>query len=220
MNEINEQGQKKNSGCGKKIAVGCLTVILLAAVGGFFAYRNVMSVVNRLSAEYTSDAPVSLPVVEVSDQEAAGLFARVDAFAQAVNAGPSGQELSLTSRDINVLIQKNPSWSPLSGKVYVSLEGDLIHGEASVPLEKLWSALKGRWLNGSATFRVETAAGRLLVYMDALTVRDRQVPEKFMAGIRSKNLAEEAAKNPNAVALIQKLDSVTVREGKLRIKAK
>ncbi|MEI7901334.1 MAG: hypothetical protein WCK89_13870, partial [bacterium] len=118
------------------------------------------------------------------------------------------------------LIQKNPAWSSLAGKVYVNLEGDRIHGEASIPLEQLGKFLKGRWLNGSATFRVETAAGRLLVFLDSLSVRGQAVPENFMGSFRSKNLAEDATKKPETAALLQKLESVTVRDGKLRIVAK
>ena len=214
MTEIQEQ--KKKSGCGKKIAVGCFTVILLAVAGGFFAYQGFM----KLASKFTSDAPAHLPTVEVSDQEASEILTRVDAFARAVKAGQTGSELTLTSRDINVLILKKPSWSSMAGKVYVTLEGDRIHGDVSIPLEKFGGAFKGRWLNGTGTFRVETAAGRLLVFMDALSVRGKPVPENFMAGIRSKNLAEDAAKKPKAAALLEKLDSVTVRDGKLRIKSK
>ena len=214
------QEQKKKSGCGKKIAVGCFTVIFLAVVGGFFAYRGFMKLAIKLTDEYTATAPASLPSVEVSDQEAAEILTRVDAFAQAVKEGQHGSALTLTSRDINVLILKKPSWSSMAGKVYVTLEGDRIHGDASIPLEKIGGVFKGRWLNGAGTFRVETAAGRLLVFLDALSVRGKPIPESFMAGIRSKNLAEDAAKKPETAALLEKLDSVTVRDGKLSIKSK
>ena len=218
MNECQEQ--KKKGGCGKKIAVGCFTLILLAGVGGFFAYQSFMKLASKLTEEYTATAPAHLPSVEVSDQEASEIISRVDAFAHAVKEGQTGSDLTLSSRDINVLILKKPSWSSMAGKVYVTLESDRIHGDASIPLEKFGGVFKGRWLNGAATFRVETAAGRLLVFLDALSVRGKPIPENFMAGMRNKNLAEEAAKKPENAALIEKLDSVTVRDGKLRIKSK
>lgn len=216
----NGQEQKKKSGCAKGCAIGCATVFLLAVAGGFLAYRGYTKLLNIVTTEYTSSAPVKLPTVEVSDQEASELLTRVNTFTQALKAGPSGQELTLSSRDINVLIQKSPSWSALSGKVFVTLEDSRIHGDASIPLGTYLGALKDRWLNGSCTFRVETAAGRLLVFMDALVVRDKPIPESFMAGIRSKNLAEDATKKPETAELLQKLDSVAVREGKLHIKSK
>lgn len=212
--------QKKKGGCAKAFGIGCVTVIVLLAAGSFLAYRGGKQFLKKISDQYTATAPAQLPTVEASDQEASALRQRVDEFSKALKEGRPAPELTLTARDINVLIQKNPSWSSSGGNVYVTIENDRIHGEASIPLEKLGGFLKGRWLNGSGTFRVETAAGRLLVFMDALSVRGQPVPEQFMAGIRSKNLAEEATKKPEDAALLQKLDSVTVRDGKLCIKAK
>ena len=217
-NEMQEQ--KKKSGCGKKIAIGCLTVIVLLAAGSFFAIRGGKHLLKKISDQYTETAPAQLPSVEVSDQEASALLERVEAFSKALKDGGSAPELTLTAHDINVLIQKNPAWSSTGGKVYVTIENDRLHGEASIPLDQVGGMLKGRWLNGSGTFQVETAAGRLLVFMDSLSVRGQPVPEQFLAGIRGKNLAEEATKKPETAALLQKLDSITVRDGKLRIKAK
>lgn len=220
MSEFQNPGQPKKSGCGKACAVGCATLFLLALASSGLLYLGGMKLVRRLTAEYTSTSPCSLPSVEVSQQEAADLLARADAFSQAVKAGQPSQKLTLSSRDINVLIQKNPAWSALAGKVYVTLDGDRIQGEASFPLEGLGKSFKGRWLNGTGTFRIETAAGRLLIFMDSLSVRGKPLPDSFMAGIRGKNLAEDATKKPEAAALLEKLDSITVRDGALHIVSK
>jgi hypothetical protein len=223
MSELNAQPipeQKKKSGCAKGCAVGCVTVILLAVAAGILLYVGGSKLLMKLAEEYTSTAPASLPTVECSQQEASDLIARVDAFSQALKEGKHGQELPLSARDINVLILKKPGLSDLAGKLYVNIDGERIHGEASIPLEKLGSSFKGRWLNSSGTFRVETAAGRLLVFMDKLSVRGKPLPEPFMAGIRSKNLAEDASKNPKTVEALAKIDSVSVRDGKLRIVSK
>jgi hypothetical protein len=169
---------------------------------------------------YTSTAPASLPIVDVSDEEAANLSRRVEAFAQALQAGESGKELALSSKDLNVLIQRNPSYGEHAAKVYVTLEGDAIRGDASLPLDGLGQAFKGRWLNGSGTFRVETAAGRLLVFMDTLSVRGKPLPDSFMAGLRGKNLAEQAANDAKTVELLSKVERLYVRDGTLHIVSK
>ncbi len=224
MNEYPcEVERKKKGGCGKAVGIGCLAVVLLIAVGGFVAYRNISKLVAVVTSEYTTDAPSQLPTVEAAEQDVSDLKARVGAFAKAVKEGQGGQVLSLDSRDINLLIQNHPSWSTMSGKVYVTVEGDSIKGDASIPLDalgKMFASFKGRWLNGSATFRVEMAAGRLLVFMDSLSVRDKPVPDSFMAGLRAKNLAEEAAEKPESAALLEKLESVSVRDGKITITSK
>ena len=220
MNEYPCQAEKKKSGCAKGCAVGCVTVILLAVAAGILLYLGGSKLLKKVADEYTSTSPANLPTVEATPDEVSNLVARVEAFSRALKEGQRGQELTLTSRDINVLIQKNPGCSELAGKVYANLDGDRIRGEASIPLEKLGESFKGRWLNGSGTFRVETAAGRLLVFMDQLSVRGKPLPEPFMMGIRGKNLAEEAAKNPKNVEALEKIDSISVRDGKLRIVSK
>jgi hypothetical protein len=220
MSEINEQAGRKKGGCGKAIGVGCLAVVLLIAVGSFVAYQKFTKLADMIKTEFTAGEQVRLPVVEATDQEVAQLTARVGEFAKAVKEGQGGQELTLDSRSLNVLIQRHPAWTALSGKVCVELEGERIKGDASIPLDEVAKMFKGRWLNGSATFRVDMAAGRLLVFLDELSVRGKPVPDSFMAGIRAKNLAEEAAKKPESAALLEKLESVSVRDGKLIIKSK
>lgn len=217
---MSDSQRQKKSGCGKPLAIGCFTVLLLAAVGGFFAYRGAMKFADKLAAEYASNAPTSLPIEEASPQEAAELSKRVTSFVQAVKAGQTGQALTLTSHDINVLIQKDPAYSSLAGRVYVTLDGTRVLGDVSLPLKSLGKDFENRWVNGTGTFRVETAAGRLLLFIDALTVHGKPLPERFMAGLRNKNFAEEALKKADFAEVVNTLDSVTVRDGKLHLTSK
>ena len=210
-------GVKKKGGCGKKLAIGCFTVLLLLAVGGFLAYRGAKHVVVKLTAEYSDTAPSALPSVQMPEAEKAALYQRVDAFSKAIRAGQSVPDLTLSAQDLNALIQKTPAWA---NKVYVNIDGDRLTGEASIPLEEFGAMFKGRWLNGSASFRVNTVAGRLVVFIDTLSVRGKPVPDQFMSAIRSRNLAEKVAEEPKTAEVLQKLDSVSVRDGQLVIKAK
>lgn len=116
-----------------------------------------------------------------------------------------------------MLIQKTPAWA---NKIYVGIDGDRLTGEASIPLEEFGSLFKGRWLNGSASFSVSTITGRLVGFIDTLSVRGKPVPDSFMRAIRSRNVAEQASAEPKVAEVLQKLDSVTVRDGQIVIKAK
>lgn len=217
---MSDSERQKKGGCGKTLAIGCFTVVLLVAVGGFFAYRGAMKLAHTLAAEYASNAPASLPIETASQEEVSEISKRVAAFVQAVKSGQTGQELTLTSRDINVLIQKNPTYPSLAGKIYVTLEGSRVLGDVSIPLKALGKDFENRWINGTGTFRVETAAGRLLLFIDALTVHGKPLPESFMAGFRNKNFAEEAMKKADFAELVNKLDSVAVRDSKLHLVSK
>ncbi len=213
----NEDGLKKKEGCGKKLAIGCFTVSLLLAAGGFFAYRGAKNVISKLTAEYSETVPTALPSVRMPEAEKAALFQRVDAFSKAIRGGQSVPDLTLSPQDINVLIQKTPAWA---NKIYVGIDGDRLTGEASIPLEEFGSLFKGRWLNGSASFSVSTITGRLVGFIDTLSVRGKPVPDSFMRAIRSRNVAEQASAEPKVAEVLQKLDSVTVRDGQIVIKAK
>jgi len=213
----NEDGLKKKEGCGKKLAIGCFTVSLLLAAGGFFAYRGAKSLIDKLTAEYSETKPIVLPSVRMPEAEKVALFQRVDAFSKAIRTGGAVPDLTLSARDINVLIQKTPAWA---NKIYVGIEGDRLTGEASIPLEEFGSLFKGRWLNGSAGFSVNMIAGRLVVFIDTLSVRGKPVPDSFMRAIRSKNVAEQVSAEPKVAEVLQKLDSLSVRDGRLVLKAK
>jgi hypothetical protein len=215
MSEPNAVPQK--SGCLKGCAVGCLTVVLLAGVGGFLSYNGLKRFAGKVSAEYTEAAPTALPPVAVSDAEMAALGQRLDAFKQAVDNGAGGQEIALTAQDLNVLIQKSPD---TADKLRVRIEGNQLQGTVCVPLDKIGGPFNGRWLNGEATFRVDTAAAGLLVFLDDLKVSGKPLPAFIMGALRDQNLAENAMQDPKAAAILQKLESVAVRDGKLILRSK
>ncbi|NLG01483.1 MAG: hypothetical protein GX565_15235, partial [Lentisphaerae bacterium] len=102
------------------------------------------------------------------------------------------------------------------------IDGDRIRGDASVPLDQIVDAgfLKGRWLNGSVGLSVSTVAGRLVVFMDELSVRGKPVPEQMMRMLRTKNLAEKALENPKAAPVLRRIESVRVEDGRIVISAK
>ncbi len=209
--------QEKKSGCLKYTAIGCAVVLLLAIVGGYFAYRGIKGLVSRLTEEYTSAQPIELPVIEFTEAEASAVMDRVKSFTDAINQNVSTQPLVLTSREINILINDHPDWKKLAGKVFVDIEGDRIKGQISLPLGEAGSMFEGRYSNGSAVFNISMQSDRLLLFLDSATVGDKSIPDEIMNSIRSRNLAEDAYKNPDVAPVLEKIESITVRDGNLII---
>jgi len=56
--------------------------------------------------------------------------------------------------------------------------------------------------------------------METLTVRGKPVPEQLMSAIRSRNLADQAIKNPKAAQILQHIEKVTVEDGRVVIESK
>jgi hypothetical protein len=208
--------ETRKGGCGKYIAIGCGSLLLLAVIGGFFIYRGIKGFISDVTAKYTETTPLELPSVDVSDEEAEAVLKGVSTFTEALEQQGAPAPLVLTSQDINILIHRHPDWKELAGKVHVTIKEDEIHGQISIPLDNVADMFKGRYLNGSAVFRLGMAAERLLVFMDSTEVGDEPLPEELMKTLREKNLAEDINKKPDT-DILQRLDSIAVKDGALTI---
>lgn len=221
--ENSETQQEGKKGYGKYIAIGCLVVIVILIIGGYFICQFVKGQITTLVEEYADVEPLEFPQPTASDSETSALIARVDDFKRAVMAGEPAEPLVLTSDEINQLIYYHPDWSMLKGKANIEIEGERIEASISFPLEDLGAFGeflgfgKDRYLNGSAVFSIELRQGRLLVFLDSVEVRGEPLPESFIQQLRSKNWAEDAFKDGELAALIEKLESVTVENGRLYI---
>lgn len=211
---------RQKSNVGKYIAFGCLGVLLLAGIGGYLAYRGIKGFIVEMAEQYASPEPLELPTATLSEEDRTSLFERVNSFGQSLEANEPTPPLVLTADDLNALIQNHPDWSQLADKVYVSIEDDQIQGQASVPLGEFFEPLEGRYLNAAVGFSVEMSAGQLAVYIDSAQVGGQDLPDAFMEGLRSENLAQEAHNDQDFAAMLEKLDSITVQDGALHITPK
>ena len=212
-----EAPEEKKSRLGLYLGIGCLTVVVLMGVLGYFGYKGVRGIISGFVEEYTDTQPRALPEVLVDEEEARTLVANLEAFKKAVRLGQPARPLILTGSDINVLIHSDPAWEALREKVYVSIEGDHVRGEVSIPLDQLGGFAKGRYLNGSAVFTIALLDGRLLVFVNSLEVKGEMLPESFMNQLRKENLAKDTNENKDMAGVIEKLESIAVENGRLII---
>ncbi len=196
---------------------GCLggvAVVVFLAIAGYIVVRMAFSgIVDR----YTDTEPMDLPQSEMPAEEYAALKERVDAFDAALEAGTATEPLELTAEDINALIANDPQWSELKGRVHISINDDLITGDVSMPVDAL---LPGRYVNGSGTFDIFLRDGMLYVHLDALTVNGKALPDEFMSGLRSENLAAEYVREPGVQESLDRFESIEVSDGIIRVTPK
>ncbi|MBM3879602.1 MAG: hypothetical protein FJ387_07750 [Verrucomicrobia bacterium] len=206
---------RKGRGC---FFYGCLAVVVLVLVGLLTTYFGFRYAVGKFADAYTETAPVALPKVELSAAEALELQQRVKAFKTAVDNGTAAEPLVLNERELNGLIATSPDLAEIKDRVYLSLEGDQVTGQVSIPLDKFPLArLRGRYLNGSATFAASLENGVLIVTLQSLDVKGQAVPEAFLMQMRKENLAKDAYRNPEAAAWIRKLDRLAIQDGRVTI---
>jgi hypothetical protein len=211
---------KPRSGCWKYGGIGCLVIIILAIIGGYFAYKGVKGVLGELTEKYTSIKPMDLPKLDTAQEEVATIMERVGSFTNALKANEKAEPLTLNSRDINVLIQNHPEWKEMAGKVYVDIEGDQVKGKISIPLGEMGKMFEGRFLNGSASFSIGMESERLLMFINSAEVGGKAIPEEIMNALRTENLAKKSYEKPEVAEMMKKLESITVKDGSMIITPK
>jgi hypothetical protein len=209
---MNDQPPKARRGCLFYGGITCVVLLVLTIGAILIAVHYVKSMVNR----YTDTQPMELPTVHMPQAEIAKLNKRYEAFQAAVRERRPTEPLTLTSDDINALIAGGADRQSLAGKIYVGLEGDQLKGQVSVPLQDVGlSMFKGRYLNGSATFNMALQNGLLVVSPRTIVVKGNPLPEMYMAKLRQENLAAGLTNEPKAVAVLQGLEDIQIKDGTL-----
>jgi hypothetical protein len=205
---------KARRGCffyGCLAGILCLTIMLAAVLLGLHQLKKMLN-------QYTDTQPMALPEVQMSREQMEQVVKRVGAFRDAVQAERPTPRLALTADEINAVIATDPNFQPWHGKLYVSIEGNLVKGRVSVPLADVGlSRFRGRYLNGEGVLAVSLQDGRLHVTAEQILVKGRSLPGAYMDAIRKTDLAAGAQNNPDAAAALGRLDSIQVQDGKLVI---
>jgi hypothetical protein len=212
--------EKKGHGC---FFYGCLTVVIVLVVAAIGVGLAIWKV-RRVAMEYTSDKPIEIPTLTFSPAQKTAFDARIQAFEEAMK-GDQPARLVLTADEINARLNSSADFQKIGGKACVKIQGDQIKAAISFPIDGLQKTglpldflkLKGRYLNGEATFRVGLQSGRLLVFLDQIQAANKEIPKVVMKELRTKNLAEDAMKDPDTAAAIAKLKSIAVQNGAIII---
>jgi hypothetical protein len=214
-NTMDEPQKKSGRGClfyAGIVAVVIFAAVLLAAYMGYRYFRNLLT-------QYTDPAPITLPVVQMSAEDAQRARDRIQNFLRAVDEGKANEPLTITADEMNAVIQTDPKLD-LKGHFYVSLEQNRVNAQVSVPAEWLLRGLRGRYFNGSGTFAVSLRDGTLRVEPEALTAKGKPVPGNFMRNIRGQNMAQKYQADPKTRQTLEKLESIEIDDGKLTITPK
>src|SRR5260221_3331870 len=197
------------------LSYGCLAglvFMLMVVLGGLFG----LYYAKKMFRDFTDSTPMALPQTQMSRAEIDQLEQRIETFRQTVRTGKPTPPLILTSDEINALIANDSDFGALKGKLYVTMSGDNVKGQLSVPMDSVGLPLfKGRYLNGTGTFNVSLHSGRIRLSTMSFLVKGKPVPEVYMEQIRKNNLAEGINSDPRATAALDRLQDIKVQDGKL-----
>jgi hypothetical protein len=203
-------------GCLIAIGVAILVVGITAAVLigiGVSKYR-------RFRDTYTDTQAVPVPVAEVTEAEGRRLQRKAEALETAVTQGRA-ETFTLNETELNQFIATLPRFESLRGRVALRIEGDVVKATASIPLDMLpFPGLAGRYLNGEIGLDVECEHGRLEVYATEVVVRGQPLPEEFMSQLRGRNLAQDAADDPDVASKLRNIESIRVESGQVVVQTR
>ncbi|MGN6385283.1 MAG: hypothetical protein ACTHMT_03495 [Verrucomicrobiota bacterium] len=216
--------EAKNRGC---FFYGILTFVLvfIGVVAGL--YFGTRKAIKTAVANYTTNAPVAIPRLTISETEQKQVAERIQKNAeQAIKSGKGGT-IALDGKELNILLAQSPDLKSLAPHIYVEPAGTNLQAQLSLPLDqfKLWEQFsskfgpefKGRYLNGTATLGVASTNGQLSIRLRGLEVNGKPLPEAFITKVETQNLAAEANQNTNFRPVLDKIDSIQITNSQVEV---
>lgn len=196
------------------VAAGGLLLALALTTAALALYARSMIIA------YTDTAASAMPVAEIPAADYEALEKRVEAFRTSLQQSSAVPELVLNADEINALLaRKSDSTDRVSDMLRVTIDGDKIGGQVSLPLDKIGFPLPaGRYLNGSAAFKISMENGVLIITADSMTLKGKPLAEAIMSQLRSENLARNVYRKPKNAEALRKIESIQVKDGRIYIK--
>ena len=216
MNTWVEAPPRKGLGC---FARGCLILLVFAIVlaiaclaGMYWGFQKHSAIVHGIywlaKTHSIAHAPVSVPEFSGSDAQIQNVRERWLEFEQKTRAGQAAQ-IELTADDINALIASEPV---TRGKLFVTIEGNQLRLQASVPFGELLGR-PGYYFNGEVTIEFKGAESLDSPQLNQLVVNGQQVPRDLLDWkYRSKRLRDYLAdlRNMHDIGTIELRDSKVI----------
>lgn len=211
------QGMSSGAKWGVGCSIGCLTLLLIFGCLAFFLYFKSKELVSAVVDQYTSETPIVFEAPEAEQVTIDALVAEFDDFRDAMEQGADTAPLMLTGEEINLLIYHHPDWEQMAGHTQVEIVGDQLTGQISLPLDEVMPLLKGRYVNGKATIRLELSESGLEAYIDSIEVANQAAPPEIITELQKENLLQETQHNPEFRQLMETLESIRIENGQLII---
>lgn len=203
----------KKRGC---FFYGCLCLLIAVILGTAGLFFGVRYAFKSVVAKFTETQPMPLPKSDLPPAEVTQLQSRYSTFKSAVESGQPVPPLVLTSRDLNALISIHPDFKALKDKLYVQIEGDQVKGQVSIPLGQIGlGSLQGRYLNGSAAFKVSLENNALTVKLVSAEVKGQSIPATALAQMQHENLAKDFNREPKNAEILAKFERIEVKDGQI-----
>lgn len=215
--------QKQGRGC---FFYGCLSAVLIfigVIAGVYFGTRKA---VKMAVAAFTTNAPAAIPKLELSEADRQALLRSIEQQAEAAFRASNSATLALGEKEINALLAQAPQTAAFASQFYLKPSGTQLQAQVSLPLDQfqLWKEfarklhakdLEGRYFNGVAVLDPHVTNGTLALVVRDLLVNGKSLPGDFTSRLKNFDLTAQARNEANAQALLSRVRSVSIQDGKL-----
>ncbi len=187
----------------------CLVALLLVFLLGLHLVKKAVN-------QYTDTAPMKMPALQLSQPEIEAVQQRFKKFSDATSKGQTTPPLDLNGDEINALIDSNPDFRGVKDKLYVTIKDGRLHAQVSLPMDQIGlSMFKGRYLNGAGSFSLSLRDGMLNLSPVDIAVKGKPLPGVYLDKLRQENLAAGLNANPDVSGVLNRLQSIDIKDGKL-----
>ncbi len=198
-------------------AVGAVMMLILIALS-FIVPRLIDSAIET----YTDAAPSVPALPETTAEERDAIQARVDDFADELDAGTARESLVLTEHDVNALLAESLEDNEdvvvgvelLPGQVRAQLSLRLTQ---ALPLGPWTRDLTGRYLNGTATFDAAVRNGTLDLHLATFEAKGHPLPERVLNILRDEITKSGVLDDEGVHEFLDKVGSVDFQSDRVAI---
>jgi len=220
MNEwVDGPPPKRGMGC---FARGCLILVVFAIVLAIACLAGLYLGFQRNSAialggywlaktHSLANAPVPVPEFAASDEQIQAVQQRWRDFEHKTRAVQPA-EIELTADDLNSSIAANRY---LRGKIYVSIDGNRLRLQASIPLAE-YVGRSGYYFNGDIAIQSDAVASLANPRIESITINGQPLPRDILDWTYgSRRLREYLAEYRNDYDV----GTIEIRDGKLIVRS-
>lgn len=218
--------QERRTDKGAFCLFGCLSL----AVIGLLLIAGVLLLLYKITQstleEFTATEPIELPEVVYTDAEYQALDARLAPVFAAVQDPAKSASITLTDKEINMLLLERDELQPMGQWVRVRIEENTMQGDLSIPLNALglpidMLGLGGSFFNGSGKFDIGMTRGnnkRPYLTIQELQMGETTMSEMTIEQMNLGNLLEpQSEMHPDQREFLERLSRVELKGNALTV---
>lgn len=199
---------------------GCGTMVFLFLVLAMMYFVGVTQL-KRFADHVTSPEAAPLPPLAFTQGEKAQMRARLSAFAHALTEGKTSDPLVLGGNDLNLLLASTDQFNHMADHVRFRIDEGEVRAELSIPFGDLGSPrYRDRYFNGEGVVKVKVENGKLVVFLDELSVHGRALSKpyhQYLQAIRAINYAQSVNDDPEISAVLERLAAIEIKGSTLTV---